>query len=68
MPSPESTACQRECATQQKDLTSCVESIRSAREEGATSIGNPQCLADAVAAWTRCCEDANLKEAGRVDS
>lgn len=59
-----SSACQRECTTEQKAVTSCVESIRAARENGddSTTSATPQCLAGAVQAWTRCCEEANLRE------
>lgn len=62
------TACATACVVEQRALTSCVDSIRAEREgddgDGATSTGasNPACLAVAVEAWTRCCEDANLRE------
>ena len=55
----------------------CVESIRAARlqsqqqqaDDGdgdggtnTTSTDTPECLPMAVAAWTKCCEEANLRE------
>ena len=55
----------------------CVESIRAARlqqVEGeqqsgdngeattTTSTDTPECLSMAVAAWTKCCEEANLRQ------
>jgi hypothetical protein len=68
-PSEGPTACQRECSMQQKALTACVDSIRAARENQSSSDGEsgassdtPECLLGAVAAWTKCCEEANLRE------
>ena len=70
----EPTACERECASHQKTLVACVDSIRSARssDDGAdapvggdgssSSADTPACLPVAVAAWTKCCEEANLRE------
>ena len=55
----------------------CVDSIRAARlqqVEGeqqndndgdattTTSTDTPECLSMAVAAWTKCCEEANLRQ------
>ena len=65
-PSDGPTACQRECSSQQKALTACVDSIRLVRESQSSSeetrSDTPQCLPLAIAAWTQCCEDANLRE------
>lgn len=72
----EPSACEKECVEQQKSLVACVESIRAARlqsqqrqaddgDGGATtttSTDTPECLPMAVAAWTKCCEEANLRE------
>eukprot|EP00578_Thalassiosira_sp_NH16_P007658 CAMPEP_0181117178 /NCGR_PEP_ID=MMETSP1071-20121207/22364_1 /TAXON_ID=35127 /ORGANISM="Thalassiosira sp., Strain NH16" /LENGTH=107 /DNA_ID=CAMNT_0023201509 /DNA_START=71 /DNA_END=394 /DNA_ORIENTATION=- len=72
----EPTACERECASHQKTLVACVDSIRSARGSDAgadassggggdgssSSADTPACLPVAVAAWTKCCEEANLRE------
>ena len=53
----------------------CVDSIRAAklqqqqaerRSDGGdgdtTSTDTPECLPMAVAAWTKCCEEANLRQ------
>ena len=52
----------------------CVELIRAAklqqaeRSDGSDGDGNststdtPECLPMAVAAWTKCCEEANLRQ------
>ena len=53
----------------------CVDSIRAAklqqaerRSDGSdgdgdtTSTDTPECLPMAVAAWTKCCEEANLRQ------
>jgi len=51
----------------------CVESIRAAKLQQAerssdggdgttTSTDTPECLPMAVAAWTKCCEEANLRQ------
>ena len=71
----ESSACERQCAAQQKALTACVDSIREAREESdaegesangggeaKSGVATPACLPLAVAAWTRCCQDASERE------
>ncbi|KAL7544204.1 hypothetical protein ACHAWF_007587 [Thalassiosira exigua] len=62
----EPSACERLCSSEQKSLVACVDSIRAAREDGAGGGGGgasaaaaPACLPAAVAAWTRCCEEAN---------
>mmetsp|Transcript_12381 Transcript_12381/g.21008 ORF Transcript_12381/g.21008 Transcript_12381/m.21008 type:complete len:107 (-) Transcript_12381:952-1272(-) len=65
----EPTACETECVDQQKSLVACVESIRAAKLQQAerssdggdgttTSTDTPECLPMAVAAWTKCCEEA----------
>lgn len=33
-------------------------------DDGSTSTATPECLPMAVAAWTQCCEEANLRERG----
>jgi len=74
----EPTACQKQCSTQQKTLVACIDSIRAAKcgeNEAATSgsgtsgggedtaaDATPACLPVAVAAWTKCCEEANSRE------
>mmetsp|Transcript_13500 Transcript_13500/g.20305 ORF Transcript_13500/g.20305 Transcript_13500/m.20305 type:complete len:111 (+) Transcript_13500:148-480(+) len=71
----EPTACETECVDQQKSLVACVDSIRAAklreverRSDGSdddgdtTSTDTPECLPMAVAAWTKCCEEANLRQ------
>jgi hypothetical protein len=73
----EPSACEKECTEQQRTLVACVESIRAARlqsqqqqtDDGdgdggttTTSTDTPECLPMAVAAWTKCCEEANLRE------
>mmetsp|Transcript_13499 Transcript_13499/g.20304 ORF Transcript_13499/g.20304 Transcript_13499/m.20304 type:complete len:110 (+) Transcript_13499:148-477(+) len=71
----EPTACETECVDQQKSLVAFVESIRAAklqqqveRSDGSdgdgdtTSTDTPECLPMAVAAWTKCCEEANLRQ------
>ena len=73
----EPSACEKECVEQQRTLVACVESIRAARlhsqqqqvDDGdgdggttTTSTDTPECLPMAVAAWTKCCEEANLRE------
>ncbi len=67
------TACEIQCSSEQKALVSCVDSIRAARadddgkssgaDSGSESTADtPACLPLAVAAWTKCCEEANIKE------
>ena len=61
--------CAKQCQSQQAAIVSCIDSIRAARESsGATSTeesdpahtaGKVDCLAPVVAAWTKCCSDAN---------
>ena len=71
----EPTACEKECTSQQKALVTCVDSIRAARsrsddestDDGTSSssdtmVDSPTCLPMAIAAWTKCCEEANMKE------
>mmetsp|Transcript_233 Transcript_233/g.471 ORF Transcript_233/g.471 Transcript_233/m.471 type:complete len:89 (+) Transcript_233:39-305(+) len=61
----EPTACERECSSQQKALVTCVDSIRAARDNedgGESTADSPECLPMAVAAWTKCCEEANVRE------
>mmetsp|Transcript_9439 Transcript_9439/g.21286 ORF Transcript_9439/g.21286 Transcript_9439/m.21286 type:complete len:99 (+) Transcript_9439:24-320(+) len=67
------TACELQCSSQQKALVACVDSIRAARssDDGASTSGNessttatdaPDCMLTAVQAWTKCCEEANVRE------
>ena len=71
------TACEKQCTWQQKTLATCVDSIRTARAAGVDNIESadvaassdlesvadaPACLPIAVAAWTKCCEVANMRE------
>ena len=74
------SACELSCEIEQKELVSCVDSIRAAKasssndtatsnSEGSASSsdGNneestaetPACLPLAIAAWTKCCTEAN---------
>ena len=75
----EPSACELRCEIEQKELVSCVDSIRAAKasssnaatagnsEESTSSNGNneessaetPACLPLAIAAWTKCCTEAN---------
>ena len=77
----EPTACDVQCKIQQKSLVSCVDSIRAANNnsDGSSSEDNsndgsgpssttadtPACLPLAIAAWTKCCSDAN--ERARIE-
>lgn len=36
-------------------------------DDGSTSTNTPECLPMAVAAWTKCCEEANLRERGQKE-
>jgi hypothetical protein len=36
-------------------------------DHGSTSTDTPECLPMAVAAWTKCCEEANLRERGQKE-
>ena len=65
--------CAKQCQSQQAAIVACIDSIRAARESssGAAAAtaaeesgpthtaGKVDCLAPAVAAWTKCCSDAN---------
>mmetsp|Transcript_17316 Transcript_17316/g.49586 ORF Transcript_17316/g.49586 Transcript_17316/m.49586 type:complete len:114 (+) Transcript_17316:294-635(+) len=63
--------CAKQCQSEQAAIVSCIESIRAARESsdatGSNSgesdpthtAGKVDCLAPVVAAWTKCCSDAN---------
>lgn len=75
----EPTACEKQCASHQKTLVACVDSIRAARsdDDGGASSGSGNgssaadanaCLPMAVAAWTKCCEEANLREDAKASS
>ena len=76
----EPSACELQCKIEQKELISCVDSIRAAKasssnaatsnsEESSSSDNNndeessaaetPACLPLAIAAWTKCCTEAN---------
>ena len=62
----EQTECEKQCSSQQKALVSCVDSIRAANAsrgdgsaDGGSSAETPPCLPLAIAAWTKCCEDAS---------
>jgi len=77
----EPSACDLRCQIEQKELVSCVDSIRAAKasssddtaasnsEKSTSSPGDnnaeessaetPACLPLAIAAWTKCCTDAN---------
>jgi len=46
-PSP----CQLNCETEQTELKSCLDRIRSTQDNS--------CLSNCVAAWTKCCSEAN---------
>mmetsp|Transcript_14199 Transcript_14199/g.30814 ORF Transcript_14199/g.30814 Transcript_14199/m.30814 type:complete len:106 (-) Transcript_14199:438-755(-) len=67
-----SSPCEKQCRTEQAAIVECIEGIRSAREsdgsnttatdsssDPAHSSGKVECLAPVVAAWTKCCSDAN---------
>ena len=67
-----SSQCAKQCQSEQAAIVSCIESIRAARESidatggsGAEesdpthTAGKVECLAPVVAAWTKCCSDAN---------
>lgn len=64
-PSP----CELKCATEQKEVIRCVDSIRSPSSSDSgddTSNKNtkqqqiqPSCLLEVVSAWTKCCAQAN---------
>lgn len=49
------TPCERDCKKEQKALAACMDIIRS--DEDASSA----CLSPAVAAWTKCCGEANIR-------
>ena len=64
--------CAKQCQSQQAAIVACIDSIRAARESssGAAAAaaeesdpthtaGKVDCLAPVVAAWTKCCSDAN---------
>ena len=63
--------CAKKCHSQQVAIVACIDSIRAARESssGAAAAaeesdpthtaGKVDCLAPVVAAWTKCCSDAN---------
>lgn len=64
--------CAKQCQRQQAAIVSCIDSIRAARESSSGAAaptteesdpthtaGKVDCLAPAVAAWTKCCSDAN---------
>ena len=64
--------CAKQCRNEQAAIVSCVEGIRAARERITTAgsssseesdpthtAGKVDCLAPVVAAWTKCCSDAN---------
>ena len=36
-------------------------------DHGSTSTDTPECIPMAVAAWTKCCEEANLRERGQKE-
>jgi hypothetical protein len=66
-----SSECERLCSNQQRALVDCVDSIRRLHSDGGTNnddtsatattmTANTSCLPEAVMAWTRCCEEANL--------
>ena len=75
----EPSACEIQCKIEQKELVSCVDSIRAAKasssnttadnsEASTSSSGDtdeessaetPACLPLAIAAWTKCCTEAN---------
>ena len=67
-----SSECERLCSNQQRALVDCVDSIRrNNHSDGGTNnydtsatattmTAKTTCLPEAVMAWTRCCEEANL--------
>ena len=67
-----SSQCAKQCQREQAAIVSCIESIRAARESNDATggsgteesdpthtAGKVDCLAPVVAAWTKCCSDAN---------
>lgn len=48
------SACQLQCKKEQKELVSCMDTIRNS--------GKNECLEGAVASWTQCCAAANTRE------
>ena len=67
-----SSQCAKQCQIEQAAIVSCIESIRAARESNDATggsgaeesdpthtAGKVDCLAPVVAAWTKCCSDAN---------
>lgn len=66
-----SSPCEKQCRTEQAAIVECIDGIRAAREsdgsntatdsssDPAHSSGKVECLAPVVAAWTKCCSDAN---------
>ena len=70
--SSSSSACERQCRNEQAAIVACIDGIREARAsvdasasnmtdplDLAHSSGKVECLAPVVAAWTKCCSDAN---------
>lgn len=71
----EPSACELLCKIEQKELVQCVDSIRAAKASSSNTAGNskestsssgeestaetPACLPLAIAAWTKCCTEAN---------
>ena len=59
-----SSECERLCINQQRALVACVESIRRNHSDDDTTTKattmTATCLPEAVMAWTKCCEEANL--------
>ena len=54
------SACELNCKTEQLAIKDCVTSIQGLREGKPQSPKDAQsCLAPAVSAWTKCCQDAN---------
>lgn len=61
--------CAKQCQSQQAAIVSCIDSIRDARESNSAApteesdpthaAGKVGCLPPVVAAWTKCCSDAN---------
>mmetsp|Transcript_6527 Transcript_6527/g.14777 ORF Transcript_6527/g.14777 Transcript_6527/m.14777 type:complete len:91 (+) Transcript_6527:49-321(+) len=66
----ESSACEKQCSSEQQKLVTCVDSIRESRTSATDSDGNstatatPPCLPLAVAAWTKCCQEATTMANG----